>query len=213
MTTIVATPHVLRDPWLNEDPAARQSLVSQLNERLGGSPLVVPGCEYLLGVDVLGLVEAGEAGPLTRLNHSRYLLVEVSPGFVPRDLPETVHECVLLGVVPVLAHPERIAAFVRDPRLVEAAVARGAVVQITAGSLLGHFGRQVKAAADELLGRGAVHLVASDAHSVAQRPPCLSAAREQIRRDWGADVERGLFVDNPEAVLRSEPIPFAWHSA
>ena len=42
--TIVATPHVLRDPWLNEDRAERDRLLVRLNALLGGKPAVVPGC-------------------------------------------------------------------------------------------------------------------------------------------------------------------------
>lgn len=44
-TTIVATPHVLRDPWWNEDRAARAALLDELNRRLEGSPKVLLGAE------------------------------------------------------------------------------------------------------------------------------------------------------------------------
>jgi hypothetical protein len=36
----------------------------------------------------------------------------------------------------------------------------------------------------------------------------MAAARERVRKKWGADAERGLFVENPEAMLASRPIPF-----
>src|ERR1035437_5828042 len=44
-TRIVATPHVYRDPWINANPVVRDRLVAALNSRLGGSPLVLAGCE------------------------------------------------------------------------------------------------------------------------------------------------------------------------
>ena len=36
----------------------------------------------------------------------------------------------------------------------------------------------------------------------------MAAARERIRKKWGVEAERGLFVDNPEAILASRPVPF-----
>ena len=35
-TRIVATPHVLREPWLNEEPGPRAALLAELNLALGG---------------------------------------------------------------------------------------------------------------------------------------------------------------------------------
>jgi hypothetical protein len=29
-----------------------------------------------------------------------------------------------------------------------------------------------------------------------------------VRKKWGADAEKRLFVDNPEAILESRPVPF-----
>src|SRR5439155_20947075 len=57
VTTIVATPHVLRGPWRNDSPPARRRLTDELNRRLGGSPAVLPGCEYYFCEEVLALVE------------------------------------------------------------------------------------------------------------------------------------------------------------
>ena len=206
VTTIVATPHVLRDPWMNEDPAARDALLAELNLRLGGAPEVVPGSEVWFGSDVVELAEKGDAGPLTTLNRSRYLLVEFAPGFVPRGAEDAFHELLVLGLVPVVAHPERNLVFARDPDLLERLVARGALVQVTAGSLLGEFGRGALGAANELLRRGIVHVVASDAHSVAVRPPLMATARAHVEERLGPEVASLLFVTNPEAIVADRPI-------
>jgi protein-tyrosine phosphatase len=79
---------------------------------------------------------------------------------------------------------------------------------VTGGSLLGDFGERAQAAADEFFRRGLVHLVASDAHDLKQRPPRLADAREDVRAIWGSEAEQGLFDANPQAVLASEPIPW-----
>jgi protein-tyrosine phosphatase len=207
-TSLVATPHVLRNGWRNEDPGQRDELILKLNTLLGGEPAVLAGCEYFYSGDAVELVEKRHAGPLTGLNRSRYLLLEFGPGPVPKTAPAAFHELSLLGVVPVIAHPERSLLFARDPRQLAALVARGAVVQVTAGSLLGDFGEGPALACRELFTRGLLHLVASDAHSLGRRPPRLAAARERVRRLWGREAEEGIFDRNPRAVLRSEPLPW-----
>src|SRR5262249_4388729 len=74
--------------------------------------------------------------------------------------------------------------------------------------LLGEFGAGPLAASAEFFRRGLVHLVASDAHSLARRPPRLAAARRRVRREWGEEVEVGIFDSNPMAVIRSRPLPW-----
>ena len=206
--TLVATPHVLRDGWLNEDPAIRDQLVLKLNTLLGGTPAVLAGCEFAFSSDAVDLVERGASGPLTTLNRGRYLLLEFLPGSLSAATDSVLHELALMEVTPVIAHPERNRRFARDPKLLAGLVGRGAVVQITAGSLLGDFGDGPYEACQEFFQRGLVHLVASDAHSVGRRPPRLDAARGRVRRDWGEDAESGLFEANPRALVASKPLPW-----
>ncbi len=205
--TIVATPHVLRDPWINTEASVRAELVMKLNTLLGGRPPVLSGCELWFTADIVELVERGEKGPVTALNRSRYVLVEFAPGSVPQSAEGAVHELALLGIVPVIAHPERNLVFASSPERLTALVERGAISQVTAGSLLGDFGRKVQGTARRFLSSGLVHLVASDAHSLAQRPPRMSAAREWVRKAWGKELEEGLFEANPRALVRSEDLP------
>lgn len=209
--TLVATPHVLRDGWINDDSLVRDQLILRLNTLLGGRPSVLAGCEYAFSGDVLELLERGSTGPLTRINRGRYLLVEFAPGEMPAGTERLFHELSFLDVVPVIVHPERNSLFTDDPERLADLVRRGARVQITAGSLLGDFGYGPLDACEEFFERGLVHLVASDAHSLERRPPRLAPARRRVGMEWGKDAEVGIFESNPEAALRSEPLP--WPSA
>jgi len=207
-TTIVATPHVLREAWINDDPQTRDALVLKLNTMLGGTPAVLPGCEYFFSADAVDLVERGEWGPLTTLNRSRYLLLEFPPGELLPGTEGILHELALIGVTPIIAHPERNRTFSDDPGVLANLVARGALVQVTAGSVLGEFGVGPLAASAEFFRQDLVHLVASDAHSLTRRPPRLAAARRRVRREWGEAVEIGVFESNPLAVIRSRALPW-----
>lgn len=206
--SIVATPHVLRAPWVNEEPAERDGLVLRLNDLLGGRPAILAGCEYTLSSEMLELVERGSSGPLTGLNRGRYLLLELPPDASLRAAERAFHELVLLDVTPVVAHPERHRLFRKDPGELARLVRGGAAAQLTAGSLLGEFGDAARSAARDLLDLGLATLVASDAHDLVRRPPRLAEAREFVRRTWGAEAELGLFEANPRAVLESRPLPW-----
>jgi protein-tyrosine phosphatase len=204
-TAVVATPHVFREPWINGDRRHRDRLVAELNARLGGEPIVLAGCEYYFSNLALELVERGASGPLTGVNRGRYLLLEFAP-VVPPGASAVFHELAILGAVPLIAHPERNADFVREPARLARLVARGALVQLTAGSFLGDFGAAAQGACEEFLRRGLAHVVASDAHSLDQRPPRLAAARAEVQRRFGSEVATALFEANPAAIAASEPL-------
>ena len=206
--TVVATPHVLRGPWLNESPAERDDLVRALNDRLRGKPSIVAGCEFFFSADAVELWEKGAEGPLTGLNRTNFLLVEFDSGAVPAAAETVFHEFSVMGVTPVIAHPERCPEFVSKPQRLAGLVERGAVTQITAGAVAGDFGARAAKVCREFLRLGLVHLVSSDAHSIDSRPPRLRAARKRIRQEWGEDMEGGLFEANPRALLESKALPW-----
>jgi protein-tyrosine phosphatase len=206
--TIVATPHVLRDRWINDDPRARDTLIVKLNNLLGGKPAVLPGCEYLFSADALELWQGKDPrpGPLTPINRSSYLLVEFPADRVSDQAEAVFHEFSMIGVKPVIAHPERNAVFASNSDRLARLVELGALVQITCASVLGFFGKPVVAACNEFFRRRLVHCIASDAHSIERRPPQLAPAREWVRKTWGAEAESVLFDRNPAAVVANAPL-------
>ncbi len=199
--TIVATPHVLRDPWINHDPTERDELLLRLNDLLGGTPAILPGCELYFTSELPDLLEEGTDGPLTLLNRGDHVLVEFPALSVPRSVERVFHELELLGITPLIAHPERNLALAADPFRLENLVARGAKTQITAASLLGDFGPSAYDASIEFHERGLMTLIASDSHNIANRPPRIQAAREWVIANWGEEEARRLFIENPAQVI------------
>ncbi len=106
----------------------------------------------------------------------------------------------------LLAHPERCPAFQRDPSAYERLIAEGMLGQVTAGSLVGRFGRSVQQFGDRLLRDGLAQVVASDTHSAEQRPPSIRP--ELTKAGYGAQAE-WLAHDVPHAVLTGAPVPVA----
>ena len=206
-THITATPHVLREHWLNESAAERDELLVKLNDLLGGTPAVLPGCEYYFSADAIELWEQASRGPLTGLNRSRYLLLEFPSSSLPRETDDVLYELKFAGAVPLIAHPERNLVFSRDPSILDRLVKAGARTQITAGSLLGEFGVNAQEAAVLFFERGLVHIVASDAHDLARRPPRLRAAFEWAQKEWGSAAAEKIFRHNALAVIENRELP------
>ncbi len=201
-TTIVATPHVTWD--MPNDPATTARLVEEVNAAIGhaGIDLTVRA-----GAEV-AITRAAEMTPeelgAYSLGGGPWVLIE--PPFSPLT---TGLERLLAGVQRhgqevVIAHPERCPAFHKDPAALARLVDAGVLTSITAGSLTGRFGREVRRFARRLLDDGLVHNVASDAHDSFSRPPGLAEQMEQA--GYGA-LTRWATGDVPSAILAGEPIP------
>lgn len=206
-SAVVATPHQRLGPWWNTD----QERLAQLREGLeaeldGAAPRVLLGAEIRVGPGLLEAIESRHpTDGVTALAGSRYLLLEFSRSQPEPDAAGLIHEIVLDGWRPILAHPEEI-TWLRLEDL-EDLVARGAALQVTGTSLLGGYGRSIQERARSLLDRGLVHFVASDAHDLTHRPPGLATAAREIDRRWGTEVAELLTVLNPRAVLEDRPLP------
>lgn len=195
--TVVLTPHQRHPRWPNEDAVSLREHFGRLRAALHGTVRLELGAE--LYVDSL-LQEEIDAGAALSLAGSRYLLLEFPPHAASRAR-ETVHELVVSGWRPILAHPERVAPWAENPALILRLADAGALVQLTAMSITGDFGARAQRCSRFLLEHGCVHFVASDAHDPVRRPPLLSPAFAAVAQGWGEEVARLLFVDNPAAVL------------
>lgn len=202
--TIIATPHHANGRYLNPASIVKDS-VEEMNgriNRLGLDVTVLPGQEIRVYDRLLEDLNEGE---LVSLNHSQYLLLELPSSRVPKHMEELVHELSLLGITPIIAHPERNADIARDPGILGSWVELGALAQLTAQSVSGQNGKKLKGLSLELIKDGAAHLIASDAHDIVRRPFYLSNAYEVIKHELGSEVEMYL-RDNATRVVSNLPI-------
>ncbi len=201
--TIVATPHVSWD-WPANDGETIRAAVGAVNAALRTAGIAV---EVLAGGEV-ALSRAADLTPTQlealRIGGGAWLLVECPLTQDAAGLERGVASLAGQGHRILLAHPERCPAFQRDPGRLAALVADGALTSITATAFGGRFGRTVRRFAFELLARGLVHSVASDAHDAVRRPPALAAALQAA--GLGEQAEH-LANSVPQAILRDEPIP------
>lgn len=204
-TTIIATPHQRHDYWPNDDGERLERLRARLQEAVGTAPVIHLGAEIRVDLDLLDEIDRRKPR-LTPLAGSRYLLLEYARGALGTGCEELVHEVVVAGWRPILAHPEFIHFLASDPDLMSRLTAAGALFQVTAMSVTGDFGPGPKRLTEAMLRREQVHFVASDCHSVTHRPPGLARARDEIAARHGADVAERLTRDNGHAVVEDRPL-------
>jgi protein-tyrosine phosphatase len=205
---LVATPHQRRGEWWNADRERLAALAGEVQGALGAGLRVLLGGEIHVDSGLLAEVEKlPEGGGILPLAGSRYLLIEFGPLGTPAEAIHLVHELVVAGWRPVIAHPEFIPWLSPDPGLVARLVSLGAFTQVTAMSVTGDFGRRPLADTLALLDAGLVHFVASDSHGVRRRPPGLRRAWQVISARLGEEVARRLVDDNPRAVIEDRPLP------
>lgn len=201
-TDIVATPHANNE--FHFDPDLIDRKIAEVQEAAGPLPRIHRGCDFHLTLE--NIQDALNNPSKYAVNHLTYLLVEFSDLLIPRTTQEIFDRLQGAGLTPIVTHPERNALLHSRLDQLQSWVERGALVQVTAGSLLGGFGRAAKSVATDLMNRNLVHFIASDAHDTKYRTPVLSDACQYVTKTWGAAVAETLFTDAPRAVIAGEEI-------
>jgi len=199
---IVATPHA--NARYRFDPSVIDQRIGELSARVDIT--IYRGCDFHLHVKN---IDDAIANPRKyTINGQSYLLVEFSDVSILDRTGVILDRLLDAGMVPIITHPERNVRLQENADPIAEWVGRGCYVQVTAGSFTGAFGRRVRSAAYQLLKRGLMHVVASDAHDCERRPPTLREAYERLAGEWGEEAIRPLFVDNPQAVVEGNAIAY-----
>lgn len=201
-TDIVATPHANLE--FTFDPELIGRKIAELQSAAGPLPRIHRGCDFHLTPEN---IQDALANPAKyAINHRSYLLVEFSDMLIPRTTQDIFDRLLAAGLTPIVTHPERNGLLHRRLEELTGWVQSGALVQVTAGSLMGRFGRTAKAVASQLMDRNLVHFIASDAHDPKYRTPVLSDAYEYVEKTWSAALAETLFTSAPQAVISGEEI-------
>lgn len=209
ITKMVATPHLFRGKYHYDDLSIIGEKLEILKESLAKEGIDVAlyrGAEVHIAHNLIDEIKAHRKYLV--VNGSSYLFVEFPSDHVFHGVKNLFFELMSEGLIPIIAHPERNTVFRRTPRVLYELVQMGALCQINSGSFYGHYGIRAAQAAENFLRLNLIHFLASDCHNTHTIKPFLSGAKEKIEESFGIEVSRALVKNNPEAVLRDEPIPF-----
>jgi protein-tyrosine phosphatase len=203
ITHIVCTPHA--NSRYSFNPAENQQKLERLRARLNDKITLGLGCDFHLSYD--NIDDALKHPSKYTINQKQYLLVEFDDLAIPQQMTDVFYEFLVAGIQPIITHPERNPIILKTPRRLDDWIERGCLVQITASSLTGRFGRMARSFSHKLLKEHKVHFLATDAHNLEWRPPRMKEAFDIVARRYGTATAEQLCVTNPRAVFFGEEIP------
>ncbi len=191
-TDIVATPH--SDLQFTYQPAEIARQIAELSAALPGIRIHA-GCDFHLHFD--NIRDCLDHPAKYTVNHKRYLMVEFPDASISKGTADVFDRMQRVDITPVITHPERNTLLMQQIEELTQWVRGGCLIQVTAQSFLGRFGKAAQHAAGELMKRNLVHFVASDGHDPEYRPPVLKPGFDFIAEKYGETVARRLFITNP----------------
>lgn len=209
VAVLVATPH-LRPDYPAVIPAELPQRIAETQAAFGRyaiDVLIARGAEIDLHVALE--MDADALREVTLGGNGLDLLIETPHSNLTDSFEDRIAEVQGKGFRVTLAHPELNPDLQTTPGRVGRLVAGGALVQLSASSLIARRRSRARSAALGLLEAGWAHVVASDAHAPRWRPPTLkSQVDECIRshREW-AGVLQWAISAAPSAILAGAPLP------
>lgn len=200
ITITACTPHIMPGVY-NNNRAIIEEGIATLSARFAEEGI---GLKLVVGADVhmdVDLVSGLKSGRIPSLNNSRYFLFEPPHHVPPPRIEDNVFNIMSAGYVPILTHPERLSWIESHYAVMERLVRMGVLMQITAGSVTGQFGRRIRYWADKMIDEGLTHLLATDAHNVTGRPPNLSQARDIIAERLGEAESVHMTTTRPQGIV------------
>jgi protein-tyrosine phosphatase len=201
-TDIVASPHANQEYAF--DPMVVEQKIGELQAAAGDVPRIHYGCDFHLTLE--NIDDALRSPGKYSIDHRGYLLVEFSDFLIPKNTDQLFARMMNEGLRPIVTHPERNQLLQRRLPELEAWVAQGVHLQVTGQSLTGRFGRTARKFAHELMGRGLVQFLASDAHDTKWRPTPLDEVRQYVDRRFGPEAGLRLLEENPRSALAGVPL-------
>jgi protein-tyrosine phosphatase len=202
--TIIATPHHRNEKYENHGQTIFRQ-VEEFNRVLKSENLDL---SVLVGQEtrIFGeMVEGLESGEILPLNQGKYVFVELPSGHVPRYTGQLLFDIQLKGFIPVIVHPERNQEIIENPEVLYQLVKKGALTQVTASSVSGHFGKTIKKFSLQLIEANLTHFVASDAHNTSSRGFKMVEAYDVIEKNFGVEAVY-MFRENAELVVRGKSV-------
>ncbi|OQX17590.1 MAG: hypothetical protein BWK76_10320 [Desulfobulbaceae bacterium A2] len=196
----MATPHVRGEVPL--PPAEIHERVDRLNGMLRDRAIpleVLAGAEVYFQTPPDTFAAYGLAG-------TRYVLLEFPHHFLPTNADSIVFALRQRGLNPIIAHPERNDTVVEKPDVLLPLIKPGVLTQITAASLTGEMGPDVRRCAVHLLRLGVVRLIATDSHSAKRRTPRLSEGLRVAAKIVGQVKAQEMVQGTPQRIIHGQPV-------
>lgn len=203
ITHIISTSHSKHPLYDVDSQVVTNQIILLQNELLNNNiPLTLhTGHEVRLSEKIIPLYQSQQ---IHTLANSQYLLLELPSNTVPAYTKNIIHALLMEGIIPIIAHPERNKAIAEKPDRLAELIRQGALSQITAGSLAGHFGRAVQKLSLDLVRANLVHAYGSDVHNLTTRPFLFDEGLCYLEKKKQLDTV-DIFLENNARIIQNKP--------
>lgn len=204
ITEIVSTSHAYHPQYSAEANLVKQKLIA-LQQEVVEQQLPL---KLHLGHEVRlrdNLIELLKEEKIHTLAGSKYLLLELPSQGIPKYTTDVIHALLSENILPIIAHPERNRAIAENPARLTKLISHGAIAQITAGSLAGHFGRGIQKLSLQLVDANLVHTYGSDVHNLKTRPYKFDAGLRYLEKQKRLDAV-DIFLENNARIVENDEI-------
>lgn len=206
ITHAVVTPHIHHGRWENSIAGIAEAVAEfRLALQSANVPLTLGAAgEVRIGPEIISMLPAGELPFLGSFDNKKVLLLELPHSHIPPGTDKIIGWLLKQNVLPMIAHPERNKDILRKFEKVEPLIELGCLFQLTAGSVCGQFGDGAQERAEQLLERGVVTILATDAHHVERRPANLKAGRDAAALIVGDEAAQALVHATPLKIAATQ---------
>ena len=198
VTDIILTPHYRRGMFKFDGDLVKAQMIelAPYAEEIGIKMHL--GTEVHVNGDILEYIESHKVFTLA---DSEYVLTEYGYDTEYAYIFKNTHELLRHGYIPVIAHVERYACLVKNPKRLEELQEIGAWIQCNAAAIIGEEGWGTKQFCKKALKHGWVDVVASDSHDKKKRKCYMEDAYDYITEKYGEKLAYRLMIKNPKKII------------
>lgn len=195
VTDVIATSHFYADcesleSYCERTSAAYNELLNAVKDQK--LPDIHLGCEVLY----FHLLLKDENIKKLCLGNSDYILIELADNSLNEMFfKDIIYLKDTIGVNPIIAHIERYRRSPKYKKLLKFIKDENIAAQINAASLCS---KRCRKTAEKLIKKGYISFIASDAHSVDERPPRFTEAFDIIEKKLGKKYSEQLINNSAE---------------
>lgn len=204
ITHIIATPHYKSGRFPADPVRLRDTLkkVQQMAENQDIPIILHAGNEIFYHSE---LEEKFQAGALSTMNGTQYVLIEFSPFESYIYIRNAMEDVLGMGYIPILAHVERYQCMHKKCEYVEELKSMGCDIQVNAGSITGDGGWKIRRFVHRLLEEKMVDYVGTDAHNTTGRKPAMQKCAVCLYRKYERNYADALLYGNAMQRLLVRP--------
>lgn len=163
---VFLTPHYVQNSRFNANNRKKKSIFNKLQKEVIKNNININmylGNEVYINDNIVELIKKDE---IMTLNDSKYILIELPVLNYDKNIKNTLHNLIVQGYIPIIAHPERYKYIDSKLELYKELKELGCLFQGNIPSLYGSYGYKPKYILTKMLKNDLIDFLGTDSHHV-----------------------------------------------